>query len=180
MPACCRSSSVFNKFNKSVIIVSPSSSATKQAPVPRTRTRPTHTHNTHTTHSTRSAPSCVRTFRHRGITGPCDSECLSMAASPNTATRSRSSSAATPDAISDDPIDNIGCSHISALLADPTESDPLLKRFRRVVTWKAQRTHEALHSAKRRKVCLIHAPCSIPAVFSYLPRSRSRHVGRAN
>jgi hypothetical protein len=76
-----------------------------------------------------------------------------MAVSPNTATRSRSSSAATPDAIFDEPTDNIGCSHISALLADPTESDPLLKRFRRVVTWKAQRTHEALHSAKRRKVC---------------------------
>jgi len=85
-----------------------------------------------------------------------------MAASPNTATRSRSSSAATPDAISDDPIDNIGCSHISVLLEDPTESDPLLKRFRRVVTWKAQRTHEALHSAKRRKVChFIPLPVSL-------------------
>jgi ubiquitin carboxyl-terminal hydrolase 22/27/51 len=80
-----------------------------------------------------------------------------MAASPNSATRSRSSSAASPDPIFDEhepePIDSIGyCTHISALLADPTESEPLLNRFRRVVTWKARRTHEALHSAKRRKV----------------------------
>ena len=85
-----------------------------------------------------------------GRVGPSVS---AMAASPNSATRSHSSSVATPDAIFDEPIDNIGCTHISPLLADTTERDPLLKRFRRVVTWKAQRTHEALHSAKRRKVC---------------------------
>jgi hypothetical protein len=88
-----------------------------------------------------------------------------MAASPNSATRSRSSSAATPDGIFDEPepelTDNIGCSHISALLADPTESEPLLNTFRRVVTWKARRTHDALHSAKRRKVRLsIRIPVS--------------------
>ncbi|KAN0123099.1 cysteine proteinase, partial [Russula decolorans] len=54
----------------------------------------------------------------------------------------------------DEATDSTGCTHISALLADFTESDTLLKRFRRVVTWKAQRTHDALHSAKRRKVAL--------------------------
>jgi len=76
-----------------------------------------------------------------------------MAASPNSATRSRSSS----DAIFDEPdpesVYNTGCSHALALLADSTESEPL-KTFRRVVTWKARRTHEALHSPKRRKVRL--------------------------
>ncbi|KAH9991013.1 hypothetical protein BJV77DRAFT_1009515 [Russula vinacea] len=77
-----------------------------------------------------------------------------MAASPNSATRSQASSAATPDGLFDEAVDNTGCTHISALLADSAESEPLLKRFRSVVTWKAQRTHEALHSAKRRKVAL--------------------------
>ncbi|KAF8502664.1 hypothetical protein F5888DRAFT_1800198 [Russula emetica] len=73
-----------------------------------------------------------------------------MAASPN----SHSSSAGTPDGLFEEATDDTGCTHISALLADPTESDPLLKRFRRLVAWKAQRTHDALHSAKRRKVAL--------------------------
>ena len=72
-----------------------------------------------------------------------------MAVSPN---NSHSSSAGTPDGLFDEATDNTGCTHISALLADPTESDPLLKRFRSLVSWKAQRTHDSLHSAKRRKV----------------------------
>ncbi|KAH9958065.1 hypothetical protein BC827DRAFT_1222024 [Russula dissimulans] len=67
---------------------------------------------------------------------------------------SHSSSAATPDGLFDEPADNNGCTHISALLADPIESEPLLKNYRRVVTWKARRTHEALHSVKRRKLAL--------------------------
>ena len=77
-----------------------------------------------------------------------------MAASPN----SHSSSAATPDGLFEEATDNANCTHISALLADPTESNSLLKTFRRVVTWKAQRTHDALHSAKRRKVRFIFLP----------------------
>jgi ubiquitin carboxyl-terminal hydrolase 22/27/51 len=87
-----------------------------------------------------------------------------MAASPNSATRSHSSSAATPDGLFDEAVDNTGCTHISALLADSAESDPLLKRFRSVVTWKAQRTHEALHSAKRRKVRFIY----LPPLYAYI------------
>ena len=75
-------------------------------------------------------------------------------ASPN----SHSSSAATPDGLFEEATENTGCTHISALLAGSTESDPLLKRFRRVVSWKAQRTHDALHSAKRRKVRFIFLP----------------------
>jgi hypothetical protein len=114
----------------------------------------------------------VGNFRHCGITGPARvvPNVSPMAASPNSATRSRSSSAATPDGIFDEPepesIDNISCSHISALLADPTESEPLLNTFRRVVTWKARRTHDALHSAKRRKVRLsIRIPVSPVHVY---------------
>ncbi|KAH9010113.1 hypothetical protein EDB85DRAFT_2053774 [Lactarius pseudohatsudake] len=75
-----------------------------------------------------------------------------MAASPNSATRSRTSSPATPDGLFDESIDTSRCSHISTLLSDTAESEPVLKTFRRAVAWKAQRTHDALHSAKRRKV----------------------------
>ena len=78
-----------------------------------------------------------------------------MAASPNSA---HSSSAATPDGLFDEATDNTGCTHISALLADSADRDPVLNRFRRVVTWKTQRTHEALHPAKRRKVRFVHLP----------------------
>ncbi|KAI0272101.1 hypothetical protein BGY98DRAFT_1002523 [Russula aff. rugulosa BPL654] len=85
------------------------------------------------------------------MTGPSRAESTAMAVSPN---NSHSSSAGTPDGLFDEATDNTGCTHISALLADPTESDPLLKRFRSLVSWKAQRTHDALHSAKRRKVAL--------------------------
>ena len=135
-------------FNRTVIIVSPSSSATKQHlcldPQRSTQLGPRWAAQAWEGFDIVASPARVT---------PNASRRLAMAASPNSATRSRSSSAATPDAIFDEPIDNIGCSHISALLADPTESNPLLKRFRRVVTWKAQRTHEALHSPKRRKVC---------------------------
>ncbi|KAI0250551.1 hypothetical protein BJV78DRAFT_1218500 [Lactifluus subvellereus] len=59
----------------------------------------------------------------------CPIAFFAMAASPNSVTRSHSSSAATPDGL-----------------------DPLLKTFRRAIVWKAQRTHDTLHSAKRRKV----------------------------
>ncbi|KAI9463201.1 hypothetical protein BJY52DRAFT_1253633 [Lactarius psammicola] len=75
-----------------------------------------------------------------------------MAASPNSATRSRTSSPATPDGLFEETIDTSSCSHISTLLSDTAESEPVLKTFRRAVAWKAQRTHDALHSAKRRKV----------------------------
>jgi hypothetical protein len=96
----------------------------------------------------------VGKFRHVASPGRVVPNVSPMAASPNSATRSRSSS----DAIFDEPdpesVYNTGCSHTLALLADPTESNPLLKTFRRVVTWKARRTHEALHSPKRRKVSL--------------------------
>ena len=75
-----------------------------------------------------------------------------MATSPNSATRSRTSSPATPDGLFEETIDSSSCSHISNLLSDTAESEPVLKTFRRAVAWKAQRTHDALHSAKRRKV----------------------------
>jgi hypothetical protein len=101
-----------------------------------------------------------------------------MAASPN----SHSSSAGTPDGLFDEATDSTGCTHISALLADFTESDTLLKRFRRVVTWKAQRTHDALHSAKRRKVPFIFLPRCLPCSYmrlgstSYLWNLRTRYT----
>ncbi|KAI0259604.1 hypothetical protein BC834DRAFT_833247 [Gloeopeniophorella convolvens] len=75
-----------------------------------------------------------------------------MAASPNSATRSHSSSPATADGLFDEPTDPNRCSHIAAVLADPSEGAALLKKFRGVVSWKAQRSHEALHAAKRRKI----------------------------
>jgi hypothetical protein len=91
-----------------------------------------------------------------GTPGPYSPNASAMAVSPNSATRSRSSSAATPDGLFEEATDSTGCTHISALLADSAESDPQLKRYRSVVTWKAQRTHDALHSAKRRKVRFIY------------------------
>jgi hypothetical protein len=95
-----------------------------------------------------------------------------MAASPN---NSRSSSAGTPDGLFDEATDSTGCTHISALLADPAESDPLLKRFRSLVAWKAQRTHDALHSAKRRKVPFHDSP-SVPLPGSYMRIGSASYV----
>ena len=95
-----------------------------------------------------------------------------MAASPN---NSHSSSAATPDGLFDEASDNTGCTHISALLADSTESGPLLKRFRGLVSWKAQRTHDALHAAKRRKVPFISSLGASPRLI-YAARWRSLRV----
>ena len=73
-----------------------------------------------------------------------------MAASPDLATRPRTSSPATPYGLFEEPIDTTSCSHISTLLSDTAEREPVLETFRHAV---AQRTHDALHSAKRRKVC---------------------------
>jgi hypothetical protein len=98
-----------------------------------------------------------------------------MAASPNSATRSRSSSDAVFDEPDPESVDNTACSHILALLADPTESEPLLKTFRRVVTWKARRTHEALHSAKRRKV-RSSIRIRVSAVHVYVCTGSAPHV----
>ena len=115
--------------------------------------------------------------RTSGITGPRCSECVSTAASPNSATRSRSSS----DAIFNEPdpesVDNIGCSRTLALLADPTESGPLFKTFRNVVTWKPRRTHEALHSPKRRKVRL-STRIRVSAVHAHVCIGSTSHVRR--
>lgn len=112
------------------------------------------------------------------MAGPLSPNAFAMAASPNSATRSRSSSAATPDGLFDEATDSTGCTHFSTLLADSAESDPLLKRFRSVVAWKAQRTHDALHAAKRRKVRFIYMPL-YSSILRYVARWRSRHVGLA-
>jgi hypothetical protein len=108
----------------------------------------------------------------RGIPGRVAPYAIAMAASPN---NSHSSFAATPDGLFEEATDNSGCTHISALLADPTESDPLLKRFRSLVSWKAQRTHDALHSAKRRKV-RFHISPSVPLPGSYMRLGSASYV----
>ncbi|TFY65623.1 hypothetical protein EVG20_g5463 [Dentipellis fragilis] len=44
------------------------------------------------------------------------------------------------------------CPHISAALADPLQRQQLTHKFKSAVAWSAQRTHDAIHPAKRRKV----------------------------
>ena len=79
----------------------------------------------------------------------------------NFESRIRTSSPATPDGLFEETIDASNCPHISNLLSDAAESEPVLKTFRRAVAWKAQRTHDALHSTKRRKVrCSLGTPAA--------------------
>ena len=53
------------------------------------------------------------------------------------------------------------CSHLAAVLADDTEGAALLDRYKAVVRWNVHRSHEVAYPAKRRKVRLDTATCSV-------------------
>lgn len=54
--------------------------------------------------------------------------------------------------MSEDGLDPQRCPHLAEAFADDTERSRLIKKYKSVVAWKAQRLHETIHPAKRQKI----------------------------